>query len=683
MPLAALVLAAVAAAPPRRPMIPEDTYRLKGLTALEVSPDGRKIAYALETADRESDAFKDGLWVADGTGANAKRLCRSEDSCSDPKFSPDGSRLAYLSDRKDGMQLWVARVGEGRGRAITDVAETIGEFDWSPDGSKIVFERDDAYVKKRPPGAPAPETRGESSSPGGEERKDDTAPYVIHRTQIQQDGVGFLEDRYTHLWVVSISGGSPKQITRGPQDDAEPRWSPTGEWIAFVSNRNADPDASDDTDLWLVKPDGGPPRRLAGNSGADEAPVWSHKGDRVAFVGALRANDAYQTNRVMVVPVEGGSACDLSASLDNWVASDNYALGSGRLARLLWSPDDASLDVVFERKGATWVAALPAAGGEPKEILGGPKLYGLVRRTPTRLFFALSSTTTYGELWTSSIDGSGAHAILRPNATMFDGLKLSVPSKIEAKNKAGDTVDAWLYPPLELDPGKKYPLVLYVHGGPQGYDGEYFDSGLEDQIFPGRGWAVLRVNYRGSTSYGEAFCKSIESDWHSREHEDLMAALDAAIAKASWIDPNRLGIGGWSYGGIMTIWTVAHTDRFKVGVPERFEVDYLSCYGTDQWQTQYIAEFGKPWENAEKYRAVSPVTYITKIKTPLFLIADEKDGNCPVSQAMQFYQRLRLMGMKTELVVYPDEPHTMSMPSHYVDRLYRLLDWFGRYLDAK
>jgi dipeptidyl aminopeptidase/acylaminoacyl peptidase len=682
MPLPSLVLVAVVAAAGKRPVVPDDTYRLQELSAIEVSPDGKRIAYTLELADRAGDAFHEELWIADAQGRNAKRLCRSEDSCSDPKFSPDGSHIAYLSDRKDGTQLWVARVGEGRGRAVTEVDESIGEFDWSPDGSKIVFEKDDAYVKTRAPGAPLQETRGESAT-ASEERKDDTAPYVIRRTQIQQDGVGFLEDRYTHLYIVSSTGGALKQITRGSQDDGEPRWSPHGDWIAFVSNRNADPDATDDTDIWLVKPEGGAVKRLASNPGPDESPVWSHRGDRLAFVGSLHENDAYQTNRLMVVPVEGGPACNLSATLDNWVASDNYALGSGRLARILWSPDDSTIDATFERRGDTWVAGIPSIGGEPKEILGGAKLYGLVRRTDSRLYFSVSTPTTYTELWSSSLDGSDARPLVRPNDTLFAGLKLSVPTKLQAKNSAGDAIDAWLYPPIDFDPGKRYPLILYIHGGPQGYDGDYFDSGLENQLFPGHGWAVLRVNYRGSTSYGEAFSRAIASDWHSREYEDLMAALDAAIAKNRWIDPNRLGLGGWSYGGIMTIWTVGHTDRFKVGVPERFEVDYLSCFGTDQWQTQYLAEFGKPWEKADLYRALSPGTYITKIKTPLFLIADEKDGNCPPTQAMQFYQRLRLLGMKTELVIYPGESHTMTLPSHYVDRLFRLTDWFGRYLDAK
>ena len=266
---------------------------------------------------------------------------------------------------------------------------------------------------------------------------------------------------------------------------------------------------------------------------------------------------------------------------------------------------------------------------------------------------------------------------LAPDDCQF--VTLSRPEKVHARNSDGDEVESWLYPPLDPQPGKKYPLILYIHGGPQSFDGDYFDTDLENQVFAARGFAVLRVNYRGSTSYGEKFCRSLWADWHRREYDDLMVSVDEAL-KRPWIDGQRLGIGGWSYGGIMTVWTVAHTNRFRVGVPERFEIDYLSCFGEDQYFTQYLTELGSPFENADLYRKLSPGTYIPNIKTPLFLIADEKDGNCPPSQALQLYQRLKLLGIKTQLVIYPEETHTMSYPSHMVDRLNRLIGWYGQYL---
>ena len=538
----ALVLAAAAASSiPPRPVVPADTYLFRALSSLEVSPDGTTLVYGIERADDKADAFRYELWTMAADGTKPRRVCDEDDDCTRPRFSPDGTKLAWLQSDDEATQIMVARVGAKKGKAVTSGADDVEDYDWSPDGASLVFTRVDPFVFHPAPGAPQPSG---SATPDPE-----TLPFVITRTQIQRDGEGFVDNRHSHLYVVPSRGGTARKITSGSSDDASPRWSPRGDVIAFVSNHNTDPDATDDTDIYVVSPKGGAARKLAGNPGPDQSPSWSRRGDRLAFVGSMRPNDYYQITRAMVVP---------------------------------------------------------ASGGAP--------------------------------------------------------------------------VDAWLYPPLDLDPAKKYPMILYVHGGPQEYDGEYFDTGLENQVFPGKGWAVLRVNYRGSTSYGEAFSRALWADWHDREYGDLLAAVDAAVTANPWIDDARLGIGGWSYGGIMTVWTVGHTKRFKVGVPERFEVDYLSCFGTDQWFAQYLSELGSPLENADLYKAKSPGTYVSDIATPLYLIANAEDGNCPPTQAMQLYQRLKLRGIPTELVVYPGEPHTMNVPSHYVDRLYRLVNWFGKEL---
>jgi dipeptidyl aminopeptidase/acylaminoacyl peptidase len=679
--LAALVLA-LAAPLARRPVIPEDTYRIRTISGVEVSPDGKTLAVTIERADEKEDAFRHEVLLTDADGRNPRPLCREDVECTDPKFSPDGTKLAWLSDEKGATQIWVVKLPGRRGKPVTTGSDP-AEFDWSPDATRIVYTRLDGYVKRPAPGAPQPAAgaaRGGTKDRRPEE--DESSPYVITRTQIQRDGEGYMDDRRSHLWVVGADGGTARRITDGPYDDEQPRWSPKGNAIAFVSNRSADPDASDDSDILVVAPAGGTARKIGSTPGPDTDPSWSHAGDRLAFVSSPRANDFYQGTHVMVVPAAGGASLDLTASLDTCVASDDLVGGREESARLLWSQDDASLVTDFARRGASTVARIPSGGGVPAELLGGAQQYGLVRIASAtgRLYWTRSTPTVVSELWTSAFDGSARRMIHDPNSGIVSNLTLVTPEKIVAKNRAGDDVEAWLYPPPVREPGRTYPMIVYVHGGPQEYDGEFFDTGLENQLFPGKGWAVLRVNYRGSLSYGEAFCAAPRGDWHAREYEDLMAAVDAALFGHPWLDGGRLGIGGWSYGGIMTVWTVAHTDRFKVGVPERFEIDYLSSFGEDQWHVQYATELGDPYEKAELYRRLSPGTYVPNIKTPLFLIADEKDGNCPPTQAMQLYQRLKLRGIPSELVIYPGEPHTMTVPSHYVDRLYRLVDWFGRYL---
>ncbi|MEA2691059.1 MAG: hypothetical protein QOJ16_446, partial [Acidobacteriota bacterium] len=461
-----------------------------------------------------------------------------------------------------------------------------------------------------------------------------------------------------------------------------PRWSPDGRWIAFVSNRTPDPDANDDTDVFLVHPDGSGLRRLAETPGPDSSPTWSHRGDRVAFVGHLHANDVYQRSHLMVVPARGGEPLNLSADLDTWVAADSVMDDTD--PHLSWSADDRTLYTTFARRGADYLAAVPADGrGRPREILGGPWNVDFARLSPTgdRFVYVRSDPSHLPELYAAGADGRWTKRIGHLHDDLEASLDLVRPQKVTARSKEGDEIESWLYPPLHTTPGKRYPLVVYLHGGPQAYDGDYFDTGLENQVLPAAGYAVLRVNYRGSTSYGEAFCRAIRADWHRREYDDIMAAVDAAL-RLPWVDPERLGIGGWSYGGIMTLWTVGHTDRFKVGVPERFEIDYLSAFGEDQWATQYLTELGNPLEKADLYRKLSPGTYVSRIKTPLYLIADADDGNCPLPQAMQLYQRLRLLGQKTQLVIYPGETHTMTRPSHLIDRLERLLGWYGAHLKA-
>lgn len=655
--LAWAALGSIAAAAPR-PMVPEDTYRIRAITEIEIAPDGRTVVYAIETADERADVYTHALWETTIDGGEPKRLTPEGLDAVRPRFSSDGRWIAFVGTEDAAPQLWVQRTGTKRARRVTSFEEGVAEFSWAPDGRRIVVTRTDAL-------------------PSGYDEDD---PIVVTRTQIQRDGMGYLDDRRQHLWIVPLDGGPATRLTSGAWDAEQPAWAPDGKSIAFVANRAGDPDATDDTDIWVIRPDGSGLRPLASNPGPDENPTWSRRGDRLAFVGKRRPNDPYQISRLMVVPASGGTPSDLSGRLDTWVASDSLWAG-GDLARIHWSPDDATLYTTFERRGATWLGAVPSVAGETREVLSGPFVVDLARLLPDGSGFVVArqDPTHPPELHIVRADGSAARRISRINDALLAGLRLSSPTKLAATNAEGQAIEAWLYPPVDLDRAKRYPLILYIHGGPQAFDGDYFAPGLEPQVFAGLGWAVLRVNYRGSTSYGEAFCRAPWGDWHRREHDDLMAALDEAL-KQPWIDPDRLGIGGWSYGGIQTIWAVAHTGRFRVGVPERFEIDYLSAFGQDQWFAQYLAEFGSPLDNEAAYRRISPGSYVGRIGTPLYLIANEADGNCPLPQAMQLYQRLKLLGIPTQLVVYPGEPHVLTRPRHAVDRLHRLAGWFGTHL---
>ena len=335
----------------------------------------------IERADKGEDSFRHELWLADAEGRNARRLCPKQTDCTDPKFSPDGKRLAYLSDADEVGQIWVARVAGGGKHAITSGKEGVSDFDWLPtEPSSSSSRRPDA-------------------------RKGDEAPWVITGSQILRDGEGFDDGRHTHLWVVDASGGTPKALTSGSYDDATPRWSPKGDWIAFVSNRNPDPDVTDDTDIWLVSASGGPPRRLAANPGPDTDPVWSHAGDRIAFVGALRANDYYLTTHLMVAPVEGGAACDLTAALDNWVSLDDV-VGGGSRGGIAWSADDASLNA-SSIAGAPTGSACPRRGRTTEGGFWAERGAGS-SGSPTRRSGCTTRSPTHDPVRARTADADGA-----------------------------------------------------------------------------------------------------------------------------------------------------------------------------------------------------------------------------------------------------------------------------------
>ena len=678
-------------------VVPDDVRSYRAFAGLAVSADGRNAAYVLETPNEAGDGYAHQIFLLALDGKSKARSISGDDAFDDaPAFSADGRYLAFLSDDGSGAQVKVLRLGTKEPRVVTQLPWGVGSFSWSPDASRLAVVSwkegagENVRRGRRPHGHRRPGGhRDAAANPdtADEEASDDTAdtqPVVIDRTLPRRDGEGWLGDERSHLWVVAREGGQAVQITDGAFDDEDPSWSPDGAWIAFSSNRAPDPDLTDDTDIYVVRPNGRDLRRLGGAAGPDATPSWSHGSDRVAWLSVARANDYYLTTRLVVQSLSGGPTLDLTGSLDTWVAED-WVQASADRARPMWSADDRELAVPLERHGTTYLASVPSAGGAVRELHAGRFTLDFVRSAgpagdaSRRFLFAQGDPTHPSELYSLPAAGGQPTRLTSLHDDWLAHHRLSTPQRVQAVSRDGAAVEAWLYPPLDRAAGKRYPLIVYVHGGPQAFDGEYFDEGLENQLFPAAGFGVLRVNYRGSTSYGEGFCAAIRSDWHRREFEDIEAAVDQAVA-LPWVDPARLGIGGWSYGGIMTLWAVSHSERYRAASPERFSADYLSSFGQDQWVAQYLAELRDPFTHEDVYRRLSPMTYAAAIRAPLLMIAGENDFNCPLPQALQLYQRLKVRGRQVQLVVYPQESHTFARPDHLQDRLQRLLDFYSEHL---
>ena len=671
---------------------PADVRSYASLAGLTLAPDGRTMAYILERSNAAGDGYEHVIYVQSvEAGASPQRV--SEDDAFDdgPEFSPDGRYLAFLSDDGEGAQLKVARVAgttAGKVRTVTDLPWGVGEFAWAPDSARLVVvswhgEEGGKHRRRRPARRArqaGPAERAVEKPAADDEPSSDAAPIVLDRTLLRRDGEGWLQAERSHLWIVPRDGGAARQITSGAAwDDGEPRWSPDGTWIAFTSNREPDPDLSDNTDLYLVHPDGTGMRRFAGAPGPDSSPSWSRRSDRLAWLTVARDNDYYARADIAVQSLDGGPTRNLTQALDTWIAED-WVQASADRARPIWSADDATLYAPLERRGTTYLAALPSAGGAVSELHSGRFTLDFVRYSASakRFVFGEGDPTHPSEIYALNEPAAAAAAPQRLSALHDEWLRehaVVAPERVQAVSADGVGVEAWLYPPAERAAGKRYPVVVYLHGGPQSFDGEYFDEGFENQALPAAGIAVLRVNYRGSTSYGERFSSAIRADWGRRELDDVLAALDQAVL-LPWVDGTRVGIGGWSYGGIVTLWAVGHSDRFRAASPERFSADYLSSFGQDQWVAQYLAELGDPTANEDLYRRLSPITYAAQMKTPLLMIAGEEDYNCPLPQALELYERLKVHGGDVRLVVYPGESHTFGRPDHLQDRLERLLLWY-------
>ncbi len=653
---------AESAPPAKRSIALDDLFKIKGVGDPQRSPDGKWVAYTVGTTDLEKDKRDTDLWMVGWDGGEEIRLTSSLDGESTPRWSPDGRYLAFLASRgteeekKLGAQVWLLDRRGGEAQRLTDVKGGVGAYAWSPDGKRLVL-----VVGERDP-ADEPEKLE------GWKRKT-TPPIVIDRYRFKRDRAGYLKTLGTHLWLFDVASRKAEQLTSGAYSDGSPVWSPDGTRIAFSSDRGPDPDRNPDSNVFVVeaKP-GAEVKRLTSNETPDGGrPAWSPDGRWIAFLfGDEPRFSAYSLSKLAVVPLAGGDARVLTAALDRPVSGP-----------LLWTADGASLLFLAEDDRESYVGRVPVGGGPVEKLTSGRRTVSNISLGPDGAITLLAgSATEVGEV--QALENGNLRRLTRQNDALFAGLELGLTEPLTSKSKDGTVVNSILVKPASYVPGRLYPLLLRIHGGPNGQDGWSFS--FEREFFAAQGYLVLAVNYRGSSGRGSAFQKAIFGDWGRKEVMDLLGAVDQAVA-LKIADPARLGIGGWSYGGILTDYTIATDTRFKAAVSGAGSALQLSMYGSDQYIRQYELEIGVPWKALDRWIRVSyPFFQADRIKTPTLFMGGEKDFNVPIIGGEQMYQALKSLGVETELVVYPGQFHGITTPSYNKDRFERNLAWYDKFL---
>ena len=647
-------------------MVPEDLTRIQFVTDPQVSPDGRRIAFVVTSLSEERDEYLANIWVVDTTGGAPRRFTAGPRRDIEPRWSPDGARLAFLSERapKDKLQLYVMPADGGEPTKLTALENGVSSAAWSPEGTRLAFVSG----------------VGGQREPDSEEEKRKSRPArVITSVKYRFNGEGFTYDRRPHVFVVSTDGSAPVQISDGDFIDADPTWSPDGGSIVFTSARHTERDDDDASDLWRVDAKGGIPQRLTATTGPVLLPAFSPDGRSIAYL-ARPAKNAYGRNvRLYVVPSDGAaSATCLTSALDR---------SCGALhVRPLWSPDGRSIVVAGEDHGDVGLWRAAASGHEPPaRIVGGARsINGFSASADGRvLACAASSPTAPAEVFTCRADGGDERRLSELNRAWTDSVALSAPERFRF-TRAGFELDVWVMRPAGFVAGQRYPTLVNIHGGPHAqYGHNFFD---EFQVYAGAGYAVVYTNPRGSQGYGEAFTQAVVGDWGGGDYADVMGALDEAIARYPFIDPDRLGVLGGSYGGFLTSWIVGHSKRFKAACSERAVNCQYTMFGTSDIGSSFnVVELGgpMPWEDMARYIERSPLTYAKDVVTPLLIIHSEDDLRCPIEQGEQLFVALKKLRREVRFIRFPGENHEMSRsgkPRHRLERFRHILDWFGAYL---
>ena len=694
-------LAAGIAAQSRKPALRSaDLYQLKSVSDVRLSPDGRQILYSVQHSDRPGRPYPQAWVVNTGTG-KAAPLGTAEEPRSGCRWSPDGARIACFGRDGGESGLVVSRADGSEARLVASVTGTnhplpgSGErLAWSPDGRQIAFI---------------------SSMPGPEVDDANGDPMVItrylYKPTASEGLTRFNDNRRLHIFVADVAAGAAgkaRQLTDGGFYEHSISWSPRGEEILFISNREPDPDRVFNNDIFAVRVADATIRRLTNTKNAEYQPAWSPDGRAIAYLGTTRPLTSSETTmedtHVWVMDADGANRRDAGRGIDN------------RQGRVEWAPEGDTLYFTVQERGNMRLYRLPVGGGQAEAIVPAPGEDGSVvswsvakggtvawamatRSSPAELFVMEARRSGVAEGGAPSQSrGTAPRQALRPltslNRELLSSRAIAEVESLEFKSGDGTPVQAFLTRPVQVSEAGRHPLIAMIKGGPHGQQGPAFNA--KAQIYAGAGYAVLMVNYRGSTGYGQAFTDAIFKDQNGGEAQDVLAGVDAALARHAWLDPERLGIEGGSYGGQLTNWLITQTNRFKAAIPSAgisnlvtqnylsYYHDYLAvefgAFPHEQWRLNDKAEprllMDFLWER-------SPIRHVARVKTPVMFLHGENDNDVPIEEAEQFYIALKDVGVETVMIRYPREGHGLRETKHLADSIDRSIAWYERHFGGR